>query len=99
MDQTQMAEFQQKIQAAQVLGLTVATDYSIVDGQFFTTLKIKSGDTVLEQYPEAQDKAKVLQQLNARKAQLKANITEIDSEIAKIDKVGEVAPAPKPELD
>ena len=89
MDPAEQQAIGQKIRAAQELGLEVTQEYSLVNGSFFTTVKIRKGDTEVFSHPVPTDKSATIKNLEDERAAHQTRIAAIDAEIDRIKKLKE----------
>jgi len=76
-----MNDINQKIQAAQLLGLEIEEEYKIIENGFFCVITIKGKD---QSYPIPMQKNLVIQKLQSEKNNLRKRLEKIDKDITKI---------------
>jgi len=94
--QNRIEEVQKKMHAAQFLGLITKTEYKSINGKFHTVQIIKSGDSVLFEFPIEQDKDVLLKKIADQRMQLELQIKALDDEVKKIKSVGKPIKPEKP---
>lgn len=74
-----------KVQAAQIFGLKIITEYSLEGENLLTTITMKKGNTIVDTFVETRDKTTFLNFLIERKKSLEMGLNNVDAEIATIE--------------
>lgn len=80
-------EINRKIQAANILGLTVKRSYEIANEEFFGIFKVYKDENLLKTYRLEMNKVEILLKYNQTIANLQTQITFIQDQIDLINEV------------